>query len=80
MVANPSKAIFKYIRLLPTFGDGYDLVIANNANRNRNSHTDFGRKGDYSVPSGVQNPRKILAGTNRFTPDDMEVFYLKRLP
>ena len=80
MVANPSKAIFRYPVLLSAFGNGHDLVIGDNANTNSNSYTDFGQKGDYSVPSGVQDPYTILAGTNQFTPDEMEVFYLKGLP
>ena len=75
MVAKPSKAILKSSHLSPSFGDGYDIYIADDANSNSNSYTDFGQYGDYSVPSGVQNPHTILAGTNRFTPDEMEVFY-----
>ena len=30
----------------------------------------------YSVPPAVQNPRTVLAGTERFLPDEVEVFYL----
>ena len=30
----------------------------------------------YSVPSGVQDKKTILAGTYKFTPDEVEVFYL----
>ena len=58
----------------PTFGGGHDIHIANNANSNTNSYTNFGYA--YSVPSGVQDRRTILAGTYNFTPDEVEVFYL----
>ena len=74
MVATPSKAILRSSSG-PTFGDGYDIYIADDANSNSNSYTDFGEYGDYSVPSGVQDRNTILAGTRFFTPDEMEVFY-----
>ena len=50
------------------------MLIYNNANSNTNSYTNFGSY--YSVPSGVQDKETILAGTNSFTPDEVEVFYL----
>ena len=74
MVTDPSDAIVKYSSQGPTFGGGPDLHIANNANSNDNSLTYFGTS--YSVPSGVQDPYTILAGTNPYTPDEVEVFYL----
>ena len=74
MVANPSKAIVR-TSSGPTFGNGYDIYIADNANSNSDSYTDFGKYNDYSVPGGVQDKSTILAGTREFTPDEMEVFY-----
>ena len=74
MVANPTYAIYGKSDRGPAFGGGHDIYIANNANSNTNSHTYFGRS--YSVPSGVQDKRTILAGTYTFTPDEVEVFYL----
>jgi len=74
MVTRPSYAIYKYSSYGPTFGAGHDIYIHNNANSNTISHTDFGHY--YSVPSGVQNKKTILAGTRNFTPDEVEVFCL----
>ena len=74
MVTNSSDAIVRYSSHGPTFGGGPDLHIANDANSNDNSLTYFGTS--YSVPSGVQDLHTILAGTNPFTPDEVEVFYL----
>ena len=74
MVTRPSNAIRQYSSYGPTFGGGLDIHIAYNANSNTNSYTYFGHS--YSVPSGVQDRLTILAGTYKFTPDDVEVFYL----
>ena len=74
MVTKPSYAIYRYSSYGPTFGGGHDIYIANNANSNTNSYTNFGTY--YSVPSGVKDKRTILAGTYNFTPDEVEVFYL----
>ena len=74
MVTNPSRAIYRRSSYGPTFGGGHDIHIANNANSNTDSYTYFGHS--YSVPSGVQDRLTILAGTYKFTPDDVEVFYL----
>ena len=73
MVTNPSKAIYKTSSYGPAFGE-WDIYIANNANSNTYSYTNFGKS--YSVPSGVQDKKTILAGTHSFTPDEVEVFYL----
>ena len=74
MVTSPSYAIYKYSSYGPTFGNGLDIYIANNANSNTNSYTYFGYS--YSVPSGLQDRKTLLAGTYHFTPDEVEVFYL----
>ena len=76
MVTNPTYAICRYSGFCPTFGGGWDIHIANNANSNNNSYTDFGQFNDYSVPSGVEDQYTILAGTRYFSPDAVEVFYL----
>ena len=76
MVVRPSHSIYKNPSYGPTFGTGYDIYIANNANSNTYSYTDFGQYNDYSVPSRVQDKYTILAGTRYFTPDEVEVFYL----
>ena len=73
-----SSAIFNInssnITLGPTFGAGYDINIADNANQNKNSYTSFGFS--YSLPNGVTNRLTILAGTYHFSPEQVEVFYL----
>ena len=74
MVKNPSNAIYGNSDRGPAFGNGHDIRIANNANSNTNSYANFGYA--YSVPSGVQDKKTILAGTYKFTPDEVEVFYL----
>ena len=74
MVTNPSYAIYSGSSYGPTFGGGHDIHIVNNANSNTNSKTYFGYS--YSVPSGVQDRKTVLAGTYTFTPDEVEVFYL----
>lgn len=60
----------------PTFGHGHDIYIADNANSNTNSYTNFGQHDDFPVPSAVQNRKTVLAGTSYFTPDEVEVFYI----
>ena len=74
MVKNSSRAVYLYSGYGPTFGAGWDIHITNYAIYNTDSYTRFGYS--YSVPSGVQDRRTILAGTFKFTPDEVEVFYL----
>ena len=74
ILTNPTNAIYRSSSYGPTFGWGHDIYIANNANSNTHSYTNFGVS--YSVPSGVQDKNTILAGTNYFTPGEVEVFYL----
>ena len=78
MVKSQSSAIYRGSNYGPTFGGGWDIFIANNANSNTKSYTNFGHSNSYyySVPSGVQDRQTILAGTYNFTPDEVEVFYL----
>ena len=75
-VTAPSRAIYGSLVNGPTFGYGYDIYIADNANSNANSYSYFGKYNDYFVPSGVQDRYTILAGISHFTPHEVEVFYL----
>ena len=74
MVTNTSFAVYRGSSCGPTFGGGHDIYIADNANQNANSYTNFGTS--YSLPNGVTNSSTILAGTRYFSPDEVEVFYL----
>ena len=74
MVTRPSRAIYRSSSYGPIFGGGHDIKIYNNANSNTHSYTNFGVS--YSVPSGVQDKKTILAGSYNFSPDEVEVFYL----
>ncbi len=74
MVTSAQYAIYRSSGYGPTFGAGHNIYIADNANSNTNSYTNFGTY--YSVPSGVKDRKTILAGTYNFTPDEVEVFYL----
>ena len=71
MVKNEAYAMLKQPDSGPVFGD--DIVLVDNKN-NLKSYSRFGSY--YSVPNGVQNRLTILAGTQHFSPDELEVFYL----
>ena len=71
----PSVAIFSRIDQGPSFGQGHDIHISNNANSNQNSHTHW-YGSYYPLPSGIVKSDSNLAGTYKFTPDDYEVFYV----
>ena len=68
----PDRAIDMWSGYGPAFG--YDIGIANNANSNSNSVA--GLDVYYPAPGAVQDPDTILAGTEEFSPDEVEVFYL----
>ena len=71
-VRTAEGAIYRESWYGPAFGD--DISIANNANSNSLS---FARLGVfYPAPAAVQDPSTILAGTEYFSPDEVEVFYL----
>ena len=61
----------------PTFGGSHDIYIANSAGSSASSHTYFGYT--YRPPSGYSygssNTKALLAGSNYFTPSEVEVFY-----
>ena len=71
-VSWPDSAIYRSSGYGPAFG--IDIGIADNANNNSFSYARLGW--DYPAPAAVQNPSTILAGTLRFSPDEVEVFYL----
>ena len=61
----------------PTFGGGHDINIKSDASSNSNSYSNLGYT--YSPPSGYSYQstfaRTFLAGTYKFTPDEVETFY-----
>ena len=71
---NDGRAIYVHPSYGPTFGWGRDLYISDNAASNTGSYTNFGDT--YQPPSAVNDPRTILAGTNTFSPSEVEVFHL----
>ena len=68
----PDNAIDRWSGFGPAFG--MDIKIANKANSNSNSYARLSWY--YTAPATVQNPTTILAGTENFSPDEVEVFYL----
>ena len=70
------RAIYRSSYRGPRF-DG-DVTIANNAYSNDKSKAQLYHT--YSVPSAVQDPLTVLAGTQYFSPDEVEVFYLESSP
>ena len=58
----------------PIFGRGHDIYISNAAASNTYSYTYFNR--NYKAPSGVSDTKTILAGTYKFQPSEIEVFYI----
>ena len=74
MVTNTSFSVYRGSSCGPTFGRGHDIYIADNANQNPNSYTNFGTS--YSLPNNVTDRYTILAGTRYFSPDEVEVFYV----
>ena len=61
----------------PAFGGGFDIHISNYASSNTNSYSNLGH--EYSPPSGHSYTssftRSFLAGSYKFQPDEVEVFY-----
>ena len=56
----------------PSFGS--DVFIRDNADSNSKSRARLGKY--YSVPPAVKDRYTVLAGTEYFSPDEVEVFYL----
>ena len=71
---NSAMAIVACHSCGPSFGGlPSDLDISDNAASNTNSYTYFNF--NYEAPPGVSDAQTILAGTNYFTPSEVEVFY-----
>ena len=72
-----SYSIYSYSSYGPTFGGGHDINIKSDASSNSNSYSNLGN--EYSPPSGYSHgstfARTFLAGTYKFTPDEVETFY-----
>ena len=56
----------------PTFGGGHDVHISDNANGNQESYSRFGNS--YQPPPGTVEANSLLAGSQNFTPTEIEVF------
>ena len=61
----------------PTFGGGHDINIKNHTSSNTNSYSNLGHT--YSPPSGHSYgssfTKSFLAGSYKFQPNEIEVFY-----
>ena len=61
----------------PTFGGAHDIYISNYASSRRNSYSNLGYT--YSPPKGYSYgstfAQSFLAGSYKFTPDEVETFY-----
>ena len=69
-------AIYRNPSQGPIFGGGHDIWIRNNAASNRQSHTNCGHT--YPLPPGYSSSGSsctFYAGSYKFTPTDIEVFY-----
>ena len=71
-VRRPDRAIDRRSGFGPVFG--FDIYIVNNANSSSSSRAGLGVY--YPAPAAVQDKYTILAGTEYFSPDEVEVFYL----
>ena len=71
-------AIYRHSSYGPRFGGGHDLYIDINAGSLSYSYTNFGSS--YNLPPGYTygqiNTESLLAGSNKFTPSEVEVLYL----
>ena len=67
-VRRPDKAIDRSSWYGPSFGDDVCIVGKSSSSARLGLH--------YHAPAAVQNKYTILAGTNHFSPDEVEVFYL----
>ena len=72
-----SNSIYSCSSYGPTFGGGHDIYIASYASSNVNSYSGLGHT--YSPPSGHRYGSSFaysfLAGSYKFQPDEVEVFY-----
>ena len=74
---NHHQAIWSNSSYGPTFGGGCDLHISNDSHTNQQSQTNFGHT--YQPPAGyefnTQQIQSLLAGSYKFTPTEIEVFF-----
>ena len=77
---NTRHAIYADHRYGPIFGYGHDLYIADNAISSAPSHSSTYFNTTYQPRSGISSKSgkviKILAGSFRFSPSEIEVFHL----
>ena len=66
------KAIYRHSFYGPKFGDDLDNYL--DAVNAQDSTAGFGTR--YSVPPAVQDWSTVLPGTVKFSPDEVEVFYV----
>lgn len=71
-VKAPLNAIYRHSNHRITFGTGLDIYIADDANLNNASYTNFG----YYLVSFQLEYKTGKAGTYWFTPDEVKMFYL----
>lgn len=74
MVKNPERAIYNHRWYGPTFGTNDIHIDRAGDTKEEVSITNFGD--DYFVPVNVNDSKTILAGVDKFHPDEVEVFYL----
>ena len=78
MKMRPNKyenAVYTYAQYGPTFGRGYDIFIANDANTTTDSYSNFGYS--YTHPQyeyGTNAAQTLLAGSMYFQLDEIEVY------
>lgn len=76
-----NNAMYNCISYGPTFGDGNDIYIADQAVSKKESYTGCGNT--YHAPPGYSVAEQVIsgrhcdyiAGSFQFTPNDVEVFY-----
>ena len=73
MVKEPSNAIYNHMRMGPTFGKADIRMDTRAVVDSSSSHLGT----SYFAPNEVKDNSTILAGANRFDPDELEVFYLE---
>ena len=64
----------------PLFGRGKDLVIMDNSNTNTSSYSKLGNTYTHpEYPYGSEKSRKILAGTQYFKVQEIEIFQMQTI-
>ena len=77
MVKESSHAIYNWKYTGPAFGKTDIRINYTPQGGASGSSSDLGTS--YFAPSEVKNPSTVLAGTTKFDPDEVEVFFLKTL-